>query len=126
MKLAIYTWLPRIFGCHCRDDRSFHYKGKKFPVCARCTGELVGLCLGIIGAVFYRPSIFTLILMMLPMIADGMIQLFTRYESNNVRRLWTGMLFGYALMMLFAVTTMYALEYGRSWGTALQMHMINI
>ena len=38
----LYKWLPIVFGCHCRPDRSFYWKGKKFPLCARCTGELAG------------------------------------------------------------------------------------
>ena len=41
-------WLPIFFGCHCRPDRSFFYKGKQFPVCARCTGELAGILAALI------------------------------------------------------------------------------
>ena len=36
-------WLPVFFGCHCRSDRSFFWKGKQLPICARCTGELAGI-----------------------------------------------------------------------------------
>ena len=39
----LYKWLPITFGCHCRADRSFFWKGKQLPICARCTGELVGM-----------------------------------------------------------------------------------
>ncbi|HJB51594.1 MAG TPA: DUF2085 domain-containing protein, partial [Candidatus Oscillibacter pullicola] len=39
----LWRWLPIIFGCHCRPDRSFHFRdGTPFPICARCTGELAG------------------------------------------------------------------------------------
>ena len=41
----LYRWLPIIFGCHCRSDRSFFFRGKQFPLCARCTGELIGILL---------------------------------------------------------------------------------
>ena len=56
MSTWLYKWLPIIFGCHCRDDRSFHYRGKKFPICARCTGELVGILILLISCPFYLPS----------------------------------------------------------------------
>lgn len=29
-------------GCHQRPDRSFFINGHQFPVCARCTGVLIG------------------------------------------------------------------------------------
>ena len=29
-------------GCHQMPERSFFYKGKQFPVCARCTGVIIG------------------------------------------------------------------------------------
>ena len=43
----ITKYLPIIFGCHCRADRSFYCKNKKFPICARCTGELIGIIVSI-------------------------------------------------------------------------------
>ena len=97
----IYIWLPRVFGCHCRDDRSFHFKGRRFPICARCTGELAGI---IAAALLYRPlgpSYLVSALMLIPLILDGGIQYFTSYESTNVRRLITGILFGAGLTFLF-------------------------
>lgn len=36
-------------------------------------------------------------LLLLPLVADGTIQAITVYESRNLRRLWTGLLFGYGL-----------------------------
>ena len=78
-------FLRIFFGCHARPDRSFYWNGKPFPICARCTGELAGMIAGI-----------PLILFMLPMTADGFLQLFTSYESKNGRRFATGVLFGLA------------------------------
>ena len=57
MKYKIYKYLPVIFGCHCRDDRSFYYKGEKFPICARCTGELIGILLAFVTFFFFRLNI---------------------------------------------------------------------
>ena len=44
----LWRWLPILFGCHCRPDRSFHFRdGTPFPICARCTGELAGILAGL-------------------------------------------------------------------------------
>lgn len=112
MKKWLYKWLPIVFGCHCRDDRSFHYKGVRFPICARCTGELLGLIAGLLGFVWVRPGVYPWVLMLLPMIIDGVFQALTRYESRNLRRLWTGALFGYGLMSLFLLSSIYAYSFG--------------
>ena len=48
MKKTVYEWLMAVghrAGCHQRADRSFYWKGRKFPLCARCTGVLVGYIL---------------------------------------------------------------------------------
>ena len=95
-----YKWLPIAFGCHCRPDRSFFYKGKQFPICARCTGILVGMIAGIIMEFFYMPSVAVTILMMMPLTIDGAVQRTGKYESTNIRRLITGILFGIALILL--------------------------
>jgi uncharacterized membrane protein len=108
----LYKWLPIIFGCHCRDDRSFHYRGRKFPVCARCTGELVGILVGIAGSFFWLPSVPAAIAMLLPLVADGFLQLKTRYESTNLRRVATGFLFGYGLLALFLISSKAAFLFG--------------
>ena len=112
MKVWAYKWLPIIFGCHCKEERSFHYKGEKFPICARCTGELVGILFALISCFFYRPSIPVCIVLMIPLIVDGFVQRLTSYESTNPRRLITGVLFGYALFMLLIITTCMTFEEG--------------
>lgn len=115
MKRWLYKWLPIIFGCHCRKDRSFHYKGIQFPICARCTGELVGIVSSTFSCFFFRFSIKFCLLLLIPMILDGIIQLKTTYESNNRRRFFTGFLFGYAFMMLFVTTSIMTFLCGRAW-----------
>lgn len=94
-------FLRLFFGCHARPDRSFFFRGKQFPICARCTGELVGILAGIpIAVLFGYPSLLVALLMTLPLVADGFAQRFTSYESGNVRRLFTGILFGIAFVFL--------------------------
>ncbi len=96
-----YKWLPIIFGCHCRADRSFIYKKRKFPICARCTGELIGIIFAIATYKMFHPSLTYTLIIMIPMLIDGFVQLLTKYESNNTKRVITGMLFGYALVVLY-------------------------
>lgn len=114
MKQALYRWLPRIFGCHCRADRSFYWKGEQFPICARCTGELLGILAAAVSFFFVQADWRIALLMLLPMVADGFTQLLTRYESTNPRRLVTGCLFGFGLYELFAHSTVMAFWYGYS------------
>ena len=42
------------FACHQRDERSFHLKGQRLAVCARCTGLYVA---GAIGALAAWPGV---------------------------------------------------------------------
>ncbi len=95
-------FLRLFFGCHARPDRSFYFRGKPFPICARCTGELVGMILCIPTLIFWGcPSFGIVLLLMVPLIVDGSVQKLTSYESGNIRRLITGILFGMALIFTF-------------------------
>ena len=115
----LYKWLPIIFGCHCRPDRSFFLRGKQFPICARCTGELVGMVLGVILCFFRHPPVWLTLVLMVPMVTDGLIQLKTAYESTNPRRFVTGLLFGCALTAFFIVTLTMTWQYGYRLGKRL-------
>lgn len=108
----LYKWLPIIFGCHCRDDRSFIVRRRKFPICARCTGELAGILLCAATGWLGLPEWYVCLGLMAPMVLDGFIQLKTSYESTNPRRFATGLLFGYALAALFAITNVAAFRFG--------------
>ena len=112
MKKWLYKWLPIICGCHGREERSFHYNGEKFPICARCTGELVGIFFALVSCFFFRPPVFVCIILLIPLVVDGFVQLLTKYESTNGKRFVTGVLFGYGLFMLFALHTIAIYEFG--------------
>ena len=116
MRTWLYKWLPIVFGCHCLDKRSFHYKGQRFPLCARCTGELVGILAALGSIAFVRPPLWMLPVLMVPMVLYGGIQMFTSYESGNIRRLITGMLFGFALTDVFLRSTAAVFRYGVALG----------
>lgn len=54
-----------------------------------------------IAIVWGYPRFYIVVLLMIPLILDGTIQRVTSYESTNIRRLITGILFGIALIFLF-------------------------
>lgn len=83
------------FGCHQRADRSFNIGHYQFPVCARCTGILIST---IFTYIFYfkkRVKIEKCIWMMIPLVVDGSLQYLEICESNNSRRLVTGLFWGF-------------------------------
>ena len=83
--------------CHQIPERSFHYKGKQFPVCARCTGILLGY--GTIPLFYFgiiKIPILFIILLNIPLIIDSTTQYLGFRESSNRLRLITGILAGFA------------------------------
>ena len=112
MERFLYKWLPIVFGCHCRPDRSFFFRGKQFPVCARCTGLGIGFLLSL-TLFLWRPPLYLAVILMMPLIIDGVLQLKTAYESRNLRRMITGILFAYGLVALIVVCDMYAYGLGQ-------------
>lgn len=72
----------------------------------------MGILFSLFSCFFFRLSIPVSILILLPMIVDGFVQLKTSYESNNRRRFVTGFLFGYGLFVLFIITTIMAFQFG--------------
>ena len=53
---------------------------------------------------------FYIIILSLPLILDGFIQLLTTYESNNLKRVITGFLFGIAFVYIFLKYHYFALK----------------
>lgn len=90
------------------------------PVCARCEGELFGILAGLIAVWFIRPPYWLMAVIMLPMIADGLIQGSTKYESTNWRRLITGILFGFGITMIILMFWIAVFKYGLSVGTGMR------
>ena len=116
----IYKWLPIVCGCHCRSDRSFFFRGYQFPICARCTGEVIGVSAGIIFFIFCRLSVPVLVCMLVPALIDGVVQMKTDYESNNIRRLWTGILLGFGTVNLMLQSFLFAFRFGEGIGMQLK------
>ena len=81
--------------CHRLPERSLTIVGYTLPLCARCTGIVIGSILGIILYylnIIFMPLIYVLLLF--PLIIDGVTQLLNYRQSTNVLRLTTGILFG--------------------------------
>ncbi len=100
--MDLKKFLAIAFMCHQMPERSFHIRGKQFPLCARCTGILAGYFLGIILACITGCSNYLYyLLLLIPMIIDGTVQLVFKIESNNIRRFITGIMGGVGIIYLF-------------------------
>ena len=96
-----YFWLMttgKRAGCHQRADRSFFFRGYQFPVCARCTGVLVGYLVAIPSYIVWGTSLRICIVFAAIMLLDWVLQYGKLLESTNIRRLVTGICGGYSIM----------------------------
>ena len=101
---TIYEYLNvlgELSGCHRLPERSFFFRGKQFPVCARCTGAFIGYLSGLLIFPIFKARIWICILFCTVMFADWFIQYKNWKKSNNIRRLITGIICGFGLMQLF-------------------------
>lgn len=94
--------------CHRMPERSFFWRGKQFPVCARCTG----IHLGYLSFPLFLFSIFTLniwvtLAIMIPTYLDGFTQAFFNRESTNFIRFTTGIIAGIGTMSLMSIVGKY-------------------
>jgi len=87
-------------GCHQMNERSFSCKDYQFPLCARCTGlllgQVAGLCLFMLFArLDIRLLLFPALVSVTALGVDGIGQLKKLWASTNMRRLLTGLLCGF-------------------------------
>ena len=75
--------IGRATGCHQLPERSFSFRGKQFPVCARCTGVFIGEVLGIFLFEVGEISNIIAVVFSLIMFADWFVQYKFHYESNT-------------------------------------------
>lgn len=91
--------------CHQRPDRSFFFRGHQFPLCARCTGFVVGtvaFCIySYLVPIYYTYELLIIsLLIQLPYIIDGTTQYFHLRESNNTLRFITGFIGAFGLIIM--------------------------
>ena len=96
MKFYIFHRLP---------ERTFKIGKWYFPVCSRCTGIYLGICLWY-ALLYFIPFQFSFnliiisVLMTAPTFIDATYQLYSSYESNNTLRFTTGLIAGFGLLIL--------------------------
>jgi uncharacterized membrane protein len=104
--------LKYLFFCHRIPERSFFFKGYQFPICARCTGILIGYLIGTIYLLFCNnPRYILEALLMVPLLIDGIGQYRGYFVSTNIRRLITGILAGISTICLLRMTIVLWISY---------------
>ncbi len=93
MDLAYRRW-----GCHQLAERSFFFYGYQFPICARCTGVLIGYIISLF--IFSEINYFSCTICASVMLLDWSLQNFNIKQSTNNRRLITGILGGMGCMSI--------------------------
>ena len=76
----------------------------------------MGIIFGILTFAFFNVSAWVALILMLPMLFDGFLQSLTKYESNNIKRCITGFLFGYGLITLFIISSLWVMSKGYTIG----------
>ena len=134
-KAGFVSTISDLFGiiCHQNPERTIFVFENPMPLCARCFGMAVGTflacCIGVlftpIGPFFERCMAYfhlsgeksmkylalILLILMIPMMGDGFIQLISDYESTNLLRIMTGTMFGYARGVLLSSACLTAILY---------------
>jgi len=99
LSLYIFDRKLSLCACHRLPERSIKCFGLEKYFCSRCLGILFG---GIIGFIFtslgFHIPISYAIILVIPLIVDGMSQAAGMRKSTNLLRLVTGILFGFALI----------------------------
>ncbi len=122
IKDKIWLTLMNLFSnsCHQKAERSFFINKYQFPICARCTGLLLGYFLGVLIFIFIGEISFIFnVIFILIMFIDWFIQHRGIKISNNLRRLFTGSLCGIGvigvLVNIYFLLYKYILRYF-DWG----------
>ena len=96
-------------GCHRLPHRSFFIGGRQFPVCARCTGMLIGylsfplFLLGVLPVPLAWSTVVWSVFLNVPAMIDGLTQAYCERESNNTLRVITGFLSGVGQMLWVSI-----------------------
>ena len=89
--------------CHQDPDRSFHLFGQQFACCERCAAiygsiALFGLLFAFGRGQVRRPGYLAMVLLVSPVVLDGMAVGSGMYGGNAVIRVISGSLFGLAMI----------------------------
>lgn len=104
-KDELWLFLMKLFSttCHQKANRSFFFNNYQFPICARCTGLLIGYILGVTSLLFnFKLSILISSIFIVIMFIDWFIQHKEILYSTNKRRLLTGTLCGFGIINILS------------------------
>lgn len=91
-------------GCHQMAERSFFYKGKQFPVCARCTGVFIGHFLSVLLFLLKKQIPFRICCILIAIMGvDWTIQEAGIKPSTNRRRVISGFCGGLGLFSIYGL-----------------------
>ncbi len=116
MKKSDEIWIDLMefghrIGCHQMESRSFSINGYQFPVCARCTGVILGEIVVIILLFFsVKINFVWSVILLLCMGVDWFIQYINILQSNNIRRLITGLMGGIGLTYIYYYLSIYLIN----------------
>lgn len=100
--LKIFNKIGDLSGCHQIPERCFKVKGYIFPICARCTGVIIGQTISIILILMkINTNLMISTVFLLIMGIDWFIQYINIIKSNNIRRCITGILGGYGIIGIY-------------------------
>lgn len=94
-------YLRTVFTCHARLDRSIKCTHSSLGICSRCLGIFIGIIL-MIPITQISFNYHYLLILGIFLIIDGVLQLKTNYESNNLKRIMTGIMFGPTFVILLS------------------------
>lgn len=87
--------------CHRNPNRSFFWKRKQFPFCARCSGIYIGyLAFPFFIFGLFDLSLFFSFMIIIPTIIDGLTQAYFNRESTNLIRVSTGVIAGLGIISI--------------------------
>lgn len=91
------SYLGMVPLCNGNPARAPWFCGFCFILCYRCLAIIIGVVITLYYLKNHQPKIKYIILI-IPMIVDGMFQTFSPYVSNNILRVITGLLFGFGII----------------------------
>ena len=100
--------------CHQLPERTLYLGGRYLPVCARDTGIYIGFLAVLFGLLFFKrlrgrslpkpPLIYLILALAFPMVLDAVGSYLGLFQTTNINRVLTGLLFGGAVpLILFPI-----------------------
>jgi len=96
-----------LYGCHQMASRSYFIHNRQLPLCARCTGVIIGSLTAYIVFAFWTLPLLLCITGLMIMFTDWLLQHLKIKESTNIRRLLTGIIGGYSIATLLCTGIKY-------------------